>query len=215
MFLIYIWFLIECGLAKTDLVIILDASTSVGQDNFQKMLQFVKDFLANADIDSGNVQAGILTYSTSVKIEFQIGQYKTSTELQKAIDGIPYTYGSTNTADAILTMATKMFTTSADRPDAPNIAVVVTDGVSNINSRRTIPEAVTARGKNIHIYSIGIGLTDTKEVFAIATPPPEENSFNVQSFDELRGLDQKIFSSICPGMFIHVVLQYMYVLSGH
>jgi len=204
MFLIYFWFLIECGLAKTDLVIILDASTSVGPDNFQKMLQFVKDFLANADIDSGNVQAGVLTYSTSFKIEFQIGQYKTSTELQKAIDRIQYTYGSTNTADAILTMATKMFTTSADRPDAPNIGVVVTDGISNINSRRTIPEAVTARGKNIHIYSIGIGLTDTKEVFAIATPPPEENSFNVQSFDELRGLDQKIFSSICPGMFIHV-----------
>jgi len=204
MFLIYFWFLIECGLAKTDLVIILDASTSVGPDNFQKMLQFVKDFLANADIDSGNVQAGVLTYSTSFKIEFQIGQHTTSAELQKAIDRIQYTYGSTNTADAILTMATKMFTTSADRPDAPNIGVVVTDGISNINSRRTIPEAVTARGKNIHIYSIGIGLTDTKEVFAIATPPPEENSFNVQSFDELRGLDQKIFSSICPGMFIHV-----------
>lgn len=187
----------------------------MGQDNFEKMLQFVKDFLGNADIDSGNVQAGVLTYSTSFKIEFQIGQHTTSAELQKAIDEIPYTYGSTNTADALLTMATKMFTTSADRPDAPNIAVVVTDGVSNINSRRTITEAVNARAKNIHIYSIGIGLRDTKEVFAIATPPPEENSFNVQSFDELRGLDQKIFSSICPGMFIHVVLQYMYVLSGH
>jgi collagen type VI alpha len=59
-----------------------------------------------------------------------------------------------------------------DRPDAPNIAVVVTDGISNINSRRTITEAINARAKNIHIYSIGIGLKDTKEVFAIATPPP-------------------------------------------
>ena len=193
----------------------MDASTSVGQDNFEKMLQFVKDFLGNADIDSGNVQAGVLTYSTSFKIEFQIGQHTTTAELQKAIDKIPYTYGSTNTADALLTMATKMFTTSADRPDAPNIAIVVTDGISNINSRRTIKEAINARAKNIHIYSIGIGLTDTKEVFAIATPPPEENSFNVQSFDELRGLDQKIFSSICPGMFIYVFLQYMYILTGH
>ena len=193
----------------------MDASTSVGQDNFQKMLQFVKDFLGNADIDSGNVQAGVLTYSTSFKIEFQIGQHTTTAELQKAIDKIPYTYGSTNTADALLTMATKMFTTSADRPDAPNIAIVVTDGISNINSRRTIKEAINARAKNIHIYSIGIGLKDTKEVFAIATPPPEENSFNVQSFDELRGLDQKIFSSICPGMFIYVFLQYMYILTGH
>ena len=196
------------------MVIILDASTSVGQDNFQKMLQFVKDFLGNADIDSGNVQAGVLTYSTSFKIEFQIGQHTTTAELQEAIDKIPYTYGSTNTADALLTMATKMFTTSADRPDAPNIAVVVTDGISNINSRRTITEAINARAKNIHIYSIGIGLKDTKEVFAIATPPPEENSFNVQSFDELRGLDQKIFSSICPGIIIYVFILHLFYLSS-
>ena len=32
-----------------------------------------------------------------------------------------------------------------DRPDAPNVAIILTDGVSNINSRRTIPEAETAR----------------------------------------------------------------------
>lgn len=195
-------FILECGLSKTDLVIILDASTSVGQDNFDKMLQFCKDFLASADIDSGNVRAGIVTYSTDVKIEFQIGEHTTAADLQNAISQIKYAYGSTNTADALKTMATKMFGTSADRDDAPNVAILVTDGISNINSRRTVPEAETARGNNIKIYTIGIGLTDTKEVFAIASPPHTENSFNVQNFDELRGLDQKIFSSICPGMLI-------------
>ena len=192
----------DCGLSKTDLVIVLDASTSVGEDNFKKMLEFCKDFLSNADIDSGNVRAGILSYSTGVKIEFQIGAHSTTADIQNAIDGIKYAYGSTNTADAIETMASQMFGTSADRDDAPNIGIIVTDGVSNINSRRTIPEAVEARKKGIHIYTIGIGLTDTEEVFAIATPPHQENSFNVQSFDELRGLDQKIFSSICPGMLM-------------
>lgn len=183
-------------------MIVLDASTSVGEDNFKKMLEFCKDFLSNADIDSGNVRAGILSYSTGVKIEFQIGAHSTTADIQNAIDGIKYAYGSTNTADAIETMASQMFGTSADRDDAPNIGIIVTDGVSNINSRRTIPEAVEARKKGIHIYTIGIGLTDTEEVFAIATPPHQENSFNVQSFDELRGLDQKIFSSICPGMLM-------------
>jgi hypothetical protein len=57
-------------------------------------------------------------------------------------------------------------------------------------------------------------LKDTKEVFAIATPPPEENSFNVQSFDELRGLDQKIFSSICPGILIYVFILHLFYLSS-
>lgn len=77
--------------------------------------------------------------------------------------------------------------------------IVVTDGVSNINSRRTVPEANLARDEDIHVYAIGIGLTDTREVDAIANPPASNNSFNVQSFDELKGLDKQIFSALCPG----------------
>ena len=36
-----------------DLVIILDASTSVTADNYKKVLRFTKDLLRDADIDSG------------------------------------------------------------------------------------------------------------------------------------------------------------------
>lgn len=65
-----------------------------------------------------------------------------------AIDGMPYLYGSTNTADALREMGNNMFTAAnGDRSDAPNIAILLTDGVSNINSRRTIPEGVSARDK--------------------------------------------------------------------
>ena len=54
--------------------------------------------------------------------------------------------------------------------------------------------------QQIHIYAIGIGLTDTKEVDAIASQPASANSFNVKDFDELKGLPQKIFSgALCPG----------------
>lgn len=42
--------------APVDLVIILDSSTSVGENNYKKMKKFVMDILKNADIDSGNVR---------------------------------------------------------------------------------------------------------------------------------------------------------------
>ena len=42
-----------CGLSRTDLVIILDASTSVTAANFKKQLEFVKTIIDYADIDSG------------------------------------------------------------------------------------------------------------------------------------------------------------------
>ena len=89
---------------------------------------------------------------------------------------------------------------NGDREDVENIAMVITDGVSNINSRRTIPEAELSRNVGVHIYAIGIGLTDTRELNAIASLPASDNSFAVNDFDELSGLEKRIFSAICEGM---------------
>ena len=188
-----------CGDAKIDLVFVLDASTSVTEPNFELMKDFVADFLFIADIDNGNVRVGVIIYSTEDHLEFNLNTYSTKVDVLTAIEDIPYRYGSTNTADALKTMRTEMYTAAnGDRPNVPNICIVVTDGVSNINSRRTIPEAEEARAAGIHIYAIGIGLTDTTELDGIASKPVEENRFAVQEFSELRALRDTVFSAFCP-----------------
>ncbi len=54
--------------------------------------------------------------------------------------------GRTNTAEALLYLRSEMFTPfNGDRLDVPNYAVVITDGESNINEERTLPEAIEAR----------------------------------------------------------------------
>lgn len=121
------------------------------------MLQFAKDIVDKADIDSGSVRVGALIYSSEVEIQFHLNQYTTETEVKAAIDRIPYIYGSTNSADALRTMHDQMFSAlNGDRADAENIAFMITDGISNINSRRTIPEAATAHRKGIRVYAIGM-----------------------------------------------------------
>ena len=180
------------------MVFVLDASTSVTEDNFLVMKDFLKDFLFKANIDDGNVRVGVIIYSTEDYLQFHLNAYNSKFDLFTAIDDIPYRFGSTNTADALETMWNEMFTPqNGDRPDIPNVAIVVTDGVSNINSRRTIPEAERARAKGIHIYAIGIGLTDTTELDGIASKPVEENRFSVQDFSELRNLRSKVFTALC------------------
>ena len=180
------------------MVFVLDASTSVTEPNFELMKDFVKDFLFEADIDGGNVRVGLIIYSTEDHVEFQMNSYKTKADVYNAIDEIPYRYGSTNTADALLTMRSEMFTrANGDRPNVDNICIVVTDGVSNINARRTIPEAEQARADGIHIYAIGIGLTDTRELDGIASKPIDENRFAVDDFTELHELRHHVFSSLC------------------
>lgn len=187
-----------CSAEEQDIVIILDSSTSVGDDNFIKMLDFAQNILRNANIDNGKVRVGVATYSSSVNIQFHLNAYNTKEYILNAIGDITFTPGSTNTADALRTMHYDMFTTeNGDRPSVPNIVIIVTDGVSNINSRRTIPEAETARDDGITIYALGIGLLETKELKGISSLPLEEHLFTVEDFTELGELEKSLFSSLC------------------
>ena len=96
-------------------------------------------------------------------------------------------------------MRSQMFNpANGDRPDVPNVAIVLTDGVSNLNSERTIPEAVKARAANIHMFIIGIGLADhTDEINLMASPPIEENRFIVNNFNELDLIRAAVYASLC------------------
>ena len=85
---------------------------------------------------------GIAIFSTEVQVEFNLNTYSTKADVYRAIDNIPYIYGSTNTADALQTMWSKMFTQEhGDRPGIPNTCIIIADGVSNVNVERTLPEA--------------------------------------------------------------------------
>lgn len=91
---------------------------------------------------AGAVRVGIAIYSTEVQIEFNLNTHSTKAEVYRAIDDIPYIYGSTNTADALQTMSTVMFSPrNGDRPGVPNTCIILTDGVSNVNVDRSLPEA--------------------------------------------------------------------------
>ncbi|XP_062575512.1 collagen alpha-1(XIV) chain-like [Saccostrea cucullata] len=186
-----------------DLVFILDSSTSMGYDNFNKMKAFVKRFLQAAYTVCWEMRVGLMSYSTRVTIEFHLNTYHTKTELIDAVDRIHWTYGSTNTADALKTMHEEMFSEpNGDRPGVRNICIFITDGVSNIKHDRTIPEAEKAREKGIHIFAIGIALKDLWEVNDFESQPGCLNAFVVDVFDDLEDLDKKIFKSYCSdGLF--------------
>lgn len=189
-----------CSTSTADIVIALDASTSVTEENFRTLLSFVQDFVRPAEIDNGNVRIGMLSFSTDVHIQFHMYQHPTKEGVLKAIGNVPYSWGSTNTADALKTVRTTMFLYQhGDRPDVRNILLLVTDGLSNINSRMTIPEANSLRDHGIIVFAVGIGLSNTRELDGIANKPLDKYRFNVANFSALQDLDRRIFSSICVG----------------
>jgi len=55
---------------KADIVFVLDASSSEGSTNFQKQINFVKDFVTKFHVGVSGTQFSVVTFSTSVKNEF-------------------------------------------------------------------------------------------------------------------------------------------------
>lgn len=51
-------------LAKLDIVFLIDASSSVGENNFKSELKFVKKILSDVTVDSNHTRVAIVTFSS-------------------------------------------------------------------------------------------------------------------------------------------------------
>lgn len=85
-----------------------------------------------------------------------------------------------------------------ERPDAPDIVVVITDGLSKYPSITRV-QANLAKSEGITMFSIGIGnLTDKDELLAIASD--KRYLFEVGDFETLLTIDSVVAHLACGGM---------------
>jgi uncharacterized protein with von Willebrand factor type A (vWA) domain len=142
-----------------------------------------------------------MTFSTRSKIIFHLNEIKDKVTFNKEIEKVAYSYGNTNTADAIRTMRTQMFRKeNGDRDGIKNVAVIVTDGVSNMNHQLVSTEAELAHDAGIHIIAIGINLNSLNELDSIASKPLEYNRFVVDDFSRLAEVKTDLFPTTCLGI---------------
>ena len=78
-----------------------------------------------------------------------------------------------------------------------DICIYITDGVSNVDSGQTIPEARLVTNAGVTVIAIGIALSDTRELKSIASQP--RFMFNVDNFDDLEELALKMVIPLCSG----------------
>lgn len=64
----------ECGDKPTDMVFIIDSSTSEGPVNFQKELDFMTDFVKEFDIGPSDVQVSLVTFSGTASSVFHLNE---------------------------------------------------------------------------------------------------------------------------------------------
>ena len=100
----------------------------MGASNYQKALQFLQKLVDTFSIAKDQVRVGVIVYSTSSSIRFNLDKYTTKESLKKAIGILPYTSGLTNTPAALMDTIKLLTSTSyGGRPDpVPNIAIIFT-----------------------------------------------------------------------------------------
>ena len=71
-----------------------------------------------------------MVFSNSANLQFALNSYRTQREVSAAIDSIPYVGATTNTPEGLRVTRNECFSVeNGDRPDAQNVAIIITDGV--------------------------------------------------------------------------------------
>lgn len=190
------------GCELVDIVFVLDSSVSIGYQYWPKALGFVRDMIKNFHFGDDAARFGVVTYGYESSIEFHLNQFSNKEAVLAGVDKIKYKAESTNTSGAIWTMKEKMFRADkGDRSNAPNICILVTDGVSNMDEELTVPYATQAKQAGVTIFAVGVGsFIDDSELKGMAsTVKGKEEVYYVSDYDSLLNIRDEISRAICRG----------------
>ena len=190
----------DCTPKPTDLVFVLDESKSVGPANFLLQNEFVARFVDGFNIGKTTTQVAVMTFATSVVVEFYLNKYHDKARLTEAIRHINYSHPAlTFTNKALAIARTEMLNvTNGRRPDALPFVIVVTDGMSTV-PHLTIAEAKKLHAMNVTVFAIGISsAVNEAELRGIASNP--KNVIIVEDFQSLKKIHSQALNGACEGM---------------
>nr|XP_039264745.1 collagen alpha-1(XII) chain-like [Styela clava] len=160
--------------AKMDAFVILDSSSSVGDDNWKIMKRFIRDILGSFTIADDATHFAVVRYNRFVDTttQIQLNDYPNDRDaLLSAFDAIPYDGSGTRTGQAIQHVVDNMVPVG-NRPDVQDIAIVVTDGKSQDN---VLEQSKQLRDSGAFVFVIGInppkGKLDEGQLREIAGNP--------------------------------------------
>ncbi|KAK0050614.1 collagen alpha-1(XII) chain, partial [Biomphalaria pfeifferi] len=189
---------VSCGnSSKADIVFLLDASSSVTEPNWKKIVKFSSDLVLNFIFGSDSNLFGAVIFNSQATKKFDLNTYHNKTAVANALLAVPYPFTSgTNTASALSFILTNntFGTSSGGRDDAQNILIVITDGQSS-NPNQTIIAAQNLKDAGISIVTIGIGLADLHEITAMASQ--HDFVFNISNFDVLSIINKDLLQITC------------------
>ena len=194
-----------------DLCLVIDSSGSIrdnnppggSPDNYDLQLEFLGNLVRAFSIGPDATRVGALIFSEQVILEFTLSQYDNAEAIINAILASPYLGQTTNTPEALRVTRTQCFNpANGDRPNVPNLAIVVTDGVPYPDDRRTpaLNEARALRDTGAVVISIGITNAIDEDFLKGMSSAPQvlgQNYFTATNFDVLNEIRKTVVQGTC------------------
>ena len=194
-----------------DLCLVIDSSGSIRDnnppsgtpDNYQLQLEFLADLVRAFSIRPDATRVGAIIFSEQVILEFTLSQYDNSDAIVQAILTSPYLGQTTNTPEALRQTRLQCFNVATgDRPNVPNLAIVVTDGVPFPPERRTpaLDEARILRDTGAAVVTVGITDAIDEDFLKGMSSAPQllgQNYFTATNFDVLNEIQKTVVEGTC------------------
>ncbi|MEE6509827.1 hypothetical protein FKM82_028063, partial [Ascaphus truei] len=189
----------KCTSGHVDLVFVIDGSKSVRPQNFELVKQFVIKIVDSLEISAHGTHVGLVQYSSRVRTEFPLSQFKTAKDIKNAVKNIEYMEKGTMTGLALKHMVEHSFSEEEGArhltKSIPRIGLVFTDG----RSQDDISEwARKAKETGITMYAVGVGKAVEDELNEIASDPVNKHSYYSADFGTINLIAEDLKLNICP-----------------
>ena len=175
-----------------DVVFIIDDSGSIPLDQFNEGLRALRILIQKSSLGT---KFAAIKYSTLAKLFFKfVSPYQAKMKLTN----VAHNNGLTNTQAALKMAREDLFlnpAASGHRPLAGRVAVLVTDGNSNVQKHQTVHQATLLKGIGTKVFVIAVGNYGTsglQEMKSIASYPYSDHWFRVEDFTAFRQVAQRI-----------------------
>lgn len=190
---------------QADIIIVLDASSSIKAHNFKKVKDFLFEIIRQFKVSPDGIRVGLLSFATNTNVEFYLDTYSSKAEVLGAITDVRYTKGKTYTDKALKRLREEMFRGNGNREDVKDVVIFLSDGRSS-DSSDTAREVKELKKANYTVFAIGIGENvDVDELNSISSDPDDFFTSLVDGFDGLADIESVFGEKACNGNYSFLI----------
>ncbi|XP_045170460.2 cartilage matrix protein-like [Mercenaria mercenaria] len=189
----------ECDGKLADIVFLLDSSKSLGASHFKSVDHFALDIVNDLDIGLNATLVGVISFSTYPVRRVTLGSSSDKLELLNSINQILYYPGLRETDRALQMLRLEGF--ENDRPEAPNIAILITNGPSS-NSFLTQRAANELKQSGVEVFTVGVGDDIEETELELISTSGGNHTFTAPNYLEfdLSSFEGIVASAVCQGL---------------